>query len=547
MNHRRAIVVAALLAIGASPSSSRAATTTVTIMAANFTSSTDYKFHDPGLRIIKGLHPDVVLVQEFNYLDDTAADYRAFVDAVFGPDYYYYYVEMRGSYYLPNGIISRWPFLSSGYWTDALVTNRAFAWAKIDLPGDAILQVVSVHFSTHTASERNSEAIELKNYMASNFDSGQFIVVGGDLNTLTDGESCFSTFTAFLNVATHRPVDQNGNNKTNSSRWRPYDWIMPNAVLDAYHVPTVLLGHSFANGLVYDSRITSPYPMLPSPIEQTDSGVTGMQHMGVLKTFAIPAEPSPTPSPTPLNAIIAQGDYDGDGTSDIGIYRPSQGKWAIRNLTVVYFGNPGDLPASGDYDGDGTTDITAFRPVSGLWAVRNVTRVYHGSSDNSLVPGDYDGNGTCEIGVFRAASGLWSIRSLTRIYFGASGDRPVPGDYSGDKTKNMGVFRGESGLWAIRSVTRLYFGASPDTPVPGDYTGDGTSACAVFRGFYGSWSIRDVTRVYLGSANDWARPADYDGDGRDEAGIFRDSAGMWSVWNLTRVYFGGTGDIPVTR
>jgi endonuclease/exonuclease/phosphatase family metal-dependent hydrolase len=547
MSHRRAIVIAALLVILASPSPSWAGATTVKILSANFSSSTDYKFHDPGRRIIQGLHPDVVLLQEFNYLADTASDYRAFVDTAFGPEYYYYYVEMRGSYYLPNGIISRWPFVSSGYWVDDLVTNRTFVWAKIDLPGDAILQVVSVHFSTHTASDRGREAIQLENYIASNFNSGQYIVVGGDLNTLSASEACISTFDTFLNATSRRPVDQKGNDKTNSSRRQPYDWVMPNSVLDAYHVSTVLLSQSFPDGLVYDSRITSPYSMLPSPIEATDSGVSGMQHMGVLKTFSIPAEPSPTPSPTPLNAIIAQGDYDGDGTSDIGIYRPRQGKWAIRNLTVVYLGNSSDLPVSGDYNGDGTADITVFRPVSGLWAIRNVTRVYHGLSNNALVPGDYDGNGTCEIGVFRASSGLWSVRNFTRIYLGASGDRPVPGNYRGDQAQDMGVFREDSGLWAIRSVTRLYFGASNDTPICGDYTGDGTSEYAVFRGYYGFWSIRNATRVYLGSANDWALPADYNGDGMDEAGIFRDSTGMWSVRDLTRVYFGGTGDIPVTR
>ncbi|MDP8235631.1 MAG: SBBP repeat-containing protein, partial [Candidatus Erginobacter occultus] len=67
-------------------------------------------------------------------------------------------------------------------------------------------------------------------------------------------------------------------------------------------------------------------------------------------------------------------DYNGDGTSDIGIFRESSGLWAIRDLTRVYFGQNGDIPSPGDYDGSGTTEIAVFRPSSGLWALRAVSR-----------------------------------------------------------------------------------------------------------------------------------------------------------------------------
>ncbi|MCX6347950.1 MAG: hypothetical protein NTV79_00395, partial [Candidatus Aureabacteria bacterium] len=42
--------------------------------------------------------------------------------------------------------------------------------------------------------------------------------------------------------------------------------------------------------------------------------------------------PSPSPSPTPVIAFIDSGDYNGDGASDIALFRAASGFWAVRNL-----------------------------------------------------------------------------------------------------------------------------------------------------------------------------------------------------------------------
>ena len=158
-------------------------------------------------------------------------------------------------------------------------------------------------------------------------------------------------------------------------------------------------------------------------------------------------------------------DYNGDGTSDIAVFRSPSGLWAIRDFTRLYFGGSSDLPQPSDYDGDGTTDIGIFRSSSGLWAVHGVTRVYFGAPSDEPVPGDYGGDGTCYPTIFRSSSGLWAIREFTRYYFGASSDRPVPADYRGDGFDDIGIFRPASGLWAVRGITRIYFGGSSDIPV----------------------------------------------------------------------------------
>jgi len=275
-------------------------------------------------------------------------------------------------------------------------------------------------------------------------------------------------------------------------------------------------------------------------IEHMKLGGYGEIELGTLDVIDYQVMPSQTAPP----GIY---DYDGDGTSDIAIFRAGAGLWAIRGVTRVYFGSSADETTPGDYDGDGTTDIGIFRPDSGLWALRGVSRVYFGGDSDLPQQGDYDGNGTDDLGIYRSASGLWAIRGVTRMYFGGPADDPIPGYYNGDGTKDIGIFRPNSGLWAIRTISRIYFGGSLDSTVPGDYDGDGTWETGVFRPASGLWAIRGVTRSYFGSAADLPVPAGYRGTESDTIGIYRASSGLWAVEGVTRVYFGSDGDIPVTR
>jgi len=243
--------------------------------------------------------------------------------------------------------------------------------------------------------------------------------------------------------------------------------------------------------------------------------------------------------------IIDSGDYNGDGSSDIAIFRSSSGLWAIRNITRVYFGASNDTPASGDYNNDGTTDIAVFRASSGLWAIRGITRVYFGGSEDLSAPGDYNGDGFCDIAIFREKTGLWAVQGITRCYFGRESDNPVPGYYQGNRTKEIAIFRPSTGLWAARDFTRFYFGASDDQPVVADYAGDGSDQAGIFRAGSGLWAIRGYSRFYYGEFTDQLVPASYSG-ARAEAGIFRETNGLWALREMSRVYYGTADDIPAT-
>ena len=67
-------------------------------------------------------------------------------------------------------------------------------------------------------------------------------------------------------------------------------------------------------------------------------------------------------------------DYDGDGTTDIAVWRPSTGRWWIKGSSAGWmvgtvWGEPGDKPVPADYDGDGKMDIAVWRPSNGTWYI----------------------------------------------------------------------------------------------------------------------------------------------------------------------------------
>jgi endonuclease/exonuclease/phosphatase family metal-dependent hydrolase len=256
------------------------------VMAANLTSGNKQSY-DPGhgLRIFQGLKPDVVMIQEFNLGTNSEAELRSFVDTAFGPVFYFY--RETGAQ-IPNGVISRYPILASGEWTDNSVGNRDFAWARIDIPGPKDLWVVSLHLLTDSASKRSSEATQLIGYLqAAAIPAGDYLAVGGDLNTASRTESCIDKLSSWVVTASPFPADQAGNSYTNASRSKPYDWVLVSPGLNALQVPVAIGSNRFDHGLVFDSERYSPLSEV-APVQATDSAGSNMQHMAVVRDFQLP-------------------------------------------------------------------------------------------------------------------------------------------------------------------------------------------------------------------------------------------------------------------
>src|SRR5438477_12402234 len=207
-----------------------------------------------GLRILRGLHPDVVMVQEFNY---GAGTYQSFADSVCGAPCYYARETVAGSGTIPNGVVSRYPIKSSGRWTDSSVSNRGFAWARIDIPGPTDLWVVSVHLLTDT-TRHATEGSELVDDIRALVPAGDYVAIGGDFNTALRTDAAVTALGSIFVAGAPWPADQAGNQNTNASRGKPYDWVLVSGNLDALQAPVTVGASSFSGGLVADTRVYTP-------------------------------------------------------------------------------------------------------------------------------------------------------------------------------------------------------------------------------------------------------------------------------------------------
>ncbi len=283
--------------------------TPVRIMAANLNGNS--QTYEPfALRIFQGLKPDIVAIQEFNYGNNTPADFRSMVDAAFGPDYAYYREPYTDNGDIPNGIISRYPIIAAGSWTDTVMSspNRGFAWAQIDLPGTNDLYVVSVHLLTSSASNRAAEAANLKVLLQAHFPSDAWVVVAGDFNTDSRTETAITTFRGYLSDLPV-PVDDLGNSDTSANRNSPHDYVLPALAFTNCETATIFPAHTYPHGLVFDSRVYSNLTDF-IPVQPADSGLA--QHMAVVKDFTIGAggtgsNGAPYIITPPQSRIIATG------------------------------------------------------------------------------------------------------------------------------------------------------------------------------------------------------------------------------------------------
>jgi hypothetical protein len=276
---------------------------------------------------------------------------------------------------------------------------------------------------------------------------------------------------------------------------------------------------------------------------------------------------------SPQNIAATKFDFDGDNRADIAVFRPSNGVWYIANsgnntFNFIQFGLNGDKPASADYDGDGKTDVAVYR--NGIWYRLNssnntVNIIGFGLSNDIPAPADFDGDGKADVAVFRPSDGTWyrlnsGNGSFFAVQFGLNGDIPVAADYDGDNKADINVFRPSDGVWyRLNSGNNAFFayqfGLDGDKPAAGDFDGDGKTDLVVWRPSNGVWyRLNSATGgfygVGFGLPTDIPTVADYDGDGKADISVFRPSNGVWYRLNSVNnsfvgFQFGLIEDVPI--
>jgi len=185
------------------------------------------------------------------------------------------------------------------------------------------------------------------------------------------------------------------------------------------------------------------------------------------------------------------GDWDGNGTATIGIYR--NGIFYLRNSNtvgfadiVIPFGTPGDQPVAGDWNNDGVDTIGVYR--YGTFLLRNSNDA--GAPEMSFglgnpgdvgIAGDWNGDGMDTTGVFRPINGIIFLKNSNTtgfadiaLNYGIPGDQPVMGDWNNDGIDTIGVYR--NGQFLLRNSNTVGFaelvfalGIPGDMPIAGNW------------------------------------------------------------------------------
>jgi hypothetical protein len=224
----------------------------------------------------------------------------------------------------------------------------------------------------------------------------------------------------------------------------------------------------------------------------------------------------------------------------VGLFDPATAIWyladSIGEVTVAGFGNPGDLPVVGDWDGNESDTVGLYRPSDGFFYGRNRNTsgiaeftCFAGNPEDMAVSGDWDGDGTDTLGIYRPSEQKFYLFNKVCVgapmgaagisfAFGNPGDLPIAGDFDGDGSAEVGLFRKSTGFVYYRNTlttgiadVSFYWGNPDDLVVSGDWNANGTDTPGLYRPSDITFYLRntntqgnaDLTIPFPGGQSDW--------------------------------------------
>lgn len=133
---------------------------------------------------------------------------------------------------------------------------------------------------------------------------------------------------------------------------------------------------------------------------------------------------------TQTSDIPVVGNFDGDGVDDVAFRRVSNNTWYIRNSSggnynsnrvdgiqrVVLGVAEEDVPIPADYDGDGITDMAVWRLSRQVFIIRLsnsgsiIERWFDDVADAFPIAADFDGDGVSDTSVYSQSTGEWIFK-----------------------------------------------------------------------------------------------------------------------------------------
>ncbi|MDO5552745.1 MAG: SdrD B-like domain-containing protein [Planctomycetia bacterium] len=248
-------------------------------------------------------------------------------------------------------------------------------------------------------------------------------------------------------------------------------------------------------------------------------------------------------------AFAIVGDWNGDGTDSIGVYREGKwyldrdgdGDWDADDLWAE-LGSKKDQPVAGDWDGDGKSDIGVFGPqwagdplaISTEPGLPADSNSYVNVSRPKNVPPEFNGATFGHRVLKHRSNPQVRLDLIDHVFeYGNEGDKAVTGDWNGDGVSKIGVYRGGkwfldvngNGRWDSEDVYVEDFGGKDSLPVVADFNHDGIDEIGTFAA--GRWDL-DTNGDYepdvyftFGQEGDQPVVGDFNGDGNVQFGVYR--------------------------